>query len=187
MIHRPILSIVGLIVVLAVGLLAYSPLGRGFLTGAIQTLADIDGRRSAHPRFQEANFAANRALVAKIEALVEAGRIRLRPILMTTLTTVLGLLVTDSGKARNGVELTFMSSSASNHHQFVLVTGRPDTSGFNPINQISFMVDTLSDLRTVHNRALDHGATDMRVVTHGNAWSCYFKDPEGNTVGIVQQ
>ena len=22
----------------------------------------------------------------------------------------------------------------------------------------------------------------MRVVTHGNAWSCYFTDPEGNTV-----
>ena len=36
-----------------------------------------DGRRSAHPRFQEANFAANRALVAKIEALAalrELGR-----------------------------------------------------------------------------------------------------------------
>ena len=22
----------------------------------------------------------------------------------------------------------------------------------------------------------------MRVISHGNAWSCYFKDPEGNTV-----
>jgi catechol 2,3-dioxygenase len=97
-------------------------------------------------------------------------------------TTVLGLLVTDSGPGRNGVELTFLSSSPENHHQFVLVTGRPDTAGFNPINQISFMVDSLAELREVHRRALDHGATDMRVVSHGNAWSCYFKDPEGNTV-----
>lgn len=105
-----------------------------------------------------------------------------KPKLEKFYTTVLGLVVTDSGPGRNGVELTFMSASPGNHHQMVLATGRPDTAGFNPINQISFMVDSLSDLRTVHNRALDLGATDMRVVTHGNAWSCYFKDPEGNTI-----
>lgn len=97
-------------------------------------------------------------------------------------TTVLGLMVTDSGTARSGMELTFLSASPGNHHQFVLVGGRPDTSGFNPINQISFMVNSLADLRVVHHRALDNGATDTRVISHGNAWSCYFKDPEGNTV-----
>ena len=53
---------------LGIGFVAYSPLGRGFLTGAIQSLADVDGRRSAHPRFQADNFARNRELVAKIEA-----------------------------------------------------------------------------------------------------------------------
>jgi catechol 2,3-dioxygenase len=37
-------------------------------------------------------------------------------------------------------------------------------------------------LRVVHGLALENGATDMRVISHGNAWSCYFKDPEGNTV-----
>jgi catechol 2,3-dioxygenase len=97
-------------------------------------------------------------------------------------TTVLGLLVTDSGTARSGMELTFMSSNPGNHHQLVIVGGRPDTKGFNPINQISFMVDSLDDLREVHRRALDNGATGMRVTSHGNAWSCYFQDPEGNTV-----
>jgi catechol 2,3-dioxygenase len=97
-------------------------------------------------------------------------------------TTVLGLLITDSGTGRGGTELTFMSANPGNHHQMVLVSGRPDTSGFNPIQQISFMVDTLADLREVHGRALANGATDMRVVSHGNAWSCYFKDPEGNTL-----
>src|SRR5713226_2431389 len=34
---------------LGIGFVAYSPLGRGFLTGAIKTLADVDGRRAAHP------------------------------------------------------------------------------------------------------------------------------------------
>jgi aryl-alcohol dehydrogenase-like predicted oxidoreductase len=54
---------------LGIGFVAYSPLGRGFLTGAIRTLADVDGRRAAHPRFQEANFSQNRRLVARIETI----------------------------------------------------------------------------------------------------------------------
>ena len=97
-------------------------------------------------------------------------------------TEVLGLMVTDKGEARSGMHLTFLSGSQGNHHQVVLVTGRPDTSGFNPIQQISFMIDSLADLREVHQRALALGASDMRPVSHGNAWSIYFKDPEGNTV-----
>ena len=52
---------------LGIAFVAYAPLGRGFLTGAIQTFGDIDGRRAAHPRFQKENFDQNRALVAKIE------------------------------------------------------------------------------------------------------------------------
>jgi catechol 2,3-dioxygenase len=105
-----------------------------------------------------------------------------KPRLVDFYTNVLGLLVTDSGTARSGVDLTFMSASPGNHHQLVLASGRPDTGGFNPINQISFLVDSLSDLREVHGRALEKGATEMRVISHGNAWSCYFKDPEGNVV-----
>ncbi|HEX2941477.1 MAG TPA: aldo/keto reductase [Rhodopila sp.] len=54
---------------LGIGFVAYSPLGRGFLTGAIKTFADVDGRRAAHPRFQQENFDQNRALVAKIEEI----------------------------------------------------------------------------------------------------------------------
>ena len=53
---------------LGISFVAYSPLGRGFLTGALRTLDDIDGRRAQHPRFQAEHFAANRALVEKIEA-----------------------------------------------------------------------------------------------------------------------
>jgi len=54
---------------LGIGFVAYSPLGRGFLTGAIQEFSQVDGRRGAHPRFQEENFATNRTLVAKVEDL----------------------------------------------------------------------------------------------------------------------
>jgi catechol 2,3-dioxygenase len=105
-----------------------------------------------------------------------------KPLLERFYTSVLGLVVTDQGVTRTGMDLTFLSANPGNHHQLVLVAGRPDTSGFNPINQISFMVDSLADLREVHRRALEHGATSMRVICHGNAWSCYFGDPEGNVV-----
>lgn len=54
---------------LGIAFVAYSPLGRGFLTGALKDLSDIDGRRSQHPRFQAEHFAANRALVVGIEAI----------------------------------------------------------------------------------------------------------------------
>ncbi len=56
---------------LGVGLVAYSPLGRGFLTGAVRTLDDLapdDFRRHA-PRFQESALAANLRLVEQVEAL----------------------------------------------------------------------------------------------------------------------
>ena len=59
---------------LGIGFVAYSPLGRGFLTGALKTLEDVDGRRAAHPRFQAGNFAHNRQLVDKIEAVAAEKR-----------------------------------------------------------------------------------------------------------------
>ena len=54
---------------LGIGFVAYSPLGRGFLTGTIRELSQIDGRRSAHPRFQAQNFDRNRGLAAALEEI----------------------------------------------------------------------------------------------------------------------
>jgi aryl-alcohol dehydrogenase-like predicted oxidoreductase len=50
---------------------AYSPLGRGFLSGRIQSPAEIpeDDRKRQHPRFQGENFDHNRQLVGRIEAI----------------------------------------------------------------------------------------------------------------------
>ncbi len=56
---------------LGIGFVGYSPLGRGFLTGTIKELAQVDGRRAAHPRFQGDNFTHNRALIARFEALAD--------------------------------------------------------------------------------------------------------------------
>ncbi|HYU94754.1 MAG TPA: aldo/keto reductase [Sphingomicrobium sp.] len=61
---------------LGIGYVAYSPLGRGFLTGQIQSPDDFpdDDFRKFHPRFQGANFEKNIALVREVEALAAEKR-----------------------------------------------------------------------------------------------------------------
>jgi aryl-alcohol dehydrogenase-like predicted oxidoreductase len=56
---------------LGIGFVAYSPLGRGFLTGAIRSVDDLadDDYRRGSPRFQGENFQRNLDLVAKVEGL----------------------------------------------------------------------------------------------------------------------
>jgi aryl-alcohol dehydrogenase-like predicted oxidoreductase len=62
---RPVLTELG------IGLVAYSPLGRGFLTGQITSTDNLapDDFRRANPRFQGANLEANLALLGKVEAI----------------------------------------------------------------------------------------------------------------------
>jgi aryl-alcohol dehydrogenase-like predicted oxidoreductase len=58
---------------LGIGFVAYSPLGRGFLTGQIRRIEDLpenDYRRHA-PRFQGENFARNLELVAAVERIAQ--------------------------------------------------------------------------------------------------------------------
>jgi aryl-alcohol dehydrogenase-like predicted oxidoreductase len=56
---------------LGIAFVAYAPLGRSFLTGQVKSPEDIpaDDRRRDHPRFQDANFARNRALVERVETI----------------------------------------------------------------------------------------------------------------------
>lgn len=82
------------------------------------------------------------------------------------------------------VQLVFLSRDPDTHHQIALVSGRPQSLAFNPINQISLKVPDLASLRRFHARLLAAGATDMQVATHGNAVSLYCRDPEGNRLEI---
>ena len=58
---------------LGIGYVAYSPLGRGFLTGQIKSPDDFadDDFRKNHPRFQGANFEKNIQLVREVEAMAQ--------------------------------------------------------------------------------------------------------------------
>jgi len=96
---------------------------------------------------------------------------------------VLGLTVTDRGLSTSSrLPITFMSSSPDQHHQFVMVQGR-DKGAPSTINQLSFKVSSLKELREVAAKATTRGLK-LRQTSHGNAWSVYFPDPEGNFVEV---
>ena len=63
---------------LGIGFVAYSPLGRGFLTGQIKRFEDLaaDDYRRRSPRFQGDNFQRNIELVRRIEAIAAKKRCR---------------------------------------------------------------------------------------------------------------
>jgi aryl-alcohol dehydrogenase-like predicted oxidoreductase len=70
---------------LGIGYVAYSPLGRGFLTGTItkpSDLGDTDARSRRYPRFESENLAKNLFLVERVQAIaarkgVKAGQLAL--------------------------------------------------------------------------------------------------------------
>jgi aryl-alcohol dehydrogenase-like predicted oxidoreductase len=58
---------------LGIGIVPFSPLGRGFLTGAVTSVRDLpaDDMRRGLPRFAEGNFERNIAIVEALRALAE--------------------------------------------------------------------------------------------------------------------
>ena len=102
-------------------------------------------------------------------------------------TRLLGFTVTDRGDLetpRGKVFLVFLSRDPKEHHQIVLASGRPGELGFNPINQISFRMADFAGLREMHRRLQAEGVAELSPVSHGNALSVYFRDPEGNRIEL---
>jgi len=82
-------------------------------------------------------------------------------------------------------ELAFLTRDPTEHHQLVFLAGKPKDLAFNVINQISFRVNALADLRAYWHLLQDESeASDIYAFSHGNAWSVYFHDPEGNRCEI---
>jgi len=98
-------------------------------------------------------------------------------------TRVLGFAVTDRGNL-GSIKIVFLSRDAREHHQIILATGRPEGGGFNPINQISFRMADFAGLREMHRRLEKEGVGELSPVSHGNALSLYFRDPEGNRIEL---
>lgn len=100
---------------------------------------------------------------------------------------VLEFTVTDRGQlpgAHGPVDLVFLSRDPDEHHQIVLISGRPREISFNVINQISLKADGLATLKEMHRRVQREKTSDITPVTHGNSLSLYVRDPEGNRLEL---
>jgi catechol-2,3-dioxygenase len=92
---------------------------------------------------------------------------------------VFGFVISDI-KRRADRSIVFLTSQPDVHHQFVLASGRDLNDQSRVINQISFRVANLSELKRIGAAIKRESLHDVDVITHGIAWSIYFRDPEGN-------
>jgi len=99
-------------------------------------------------------------------------------------TRFLGFVVSDRGPNPHG-EIVFLTRDPSEHHQFVMASGRPTDLPFNLINQLSFRVDSLATLRALYQGLKNEPVAILGPITHGNALSVYFHDPEKNRVELL--
>ena len=101
-------------------------------------------------------------------------------------TRVLKFVVSDRGDREQNGSIVFMTRDAREHHQLVFATGRPTDLTFSIVQQISFRVDSLATLRELFHAVQKEPIQKMLgPVTHGNALSVYFLDPEGNRVELL--
>ncbi len=102
-------------------------------------------------------------------------------------TRVLGFRVTDRGPVggEGSPEIIFMSQDPAEHHQMAFLPVRRDEAPSNTVNHFAFRLDTMDELRTLGKTVIDdERTTNVNPLTHGNTWSIYFSDPEGNGIEI---
>ena len=98
-------------------------------------------------------------------------------------TGIMGLTVTDDGRYGDPEQrIVFLSSDPTEHHEFVLADPPAGDGETVHVQQMSFLLDNLDDLREMHGRVVGAGINIDRMLTHGNAWSIYFQDPSTNRI-----
>ena len=97
---------------------------------------------------------------------------------------IFGLVVTDRGHSARGFDIAFLSRDPIEHHQIAIASGRPKDAVHTTINQISFRVTGLEELRQYYPWVVKERVKKLDPRNHGNAWSIYFADPEDNRVEL---
>jgi len=95
---------------------------------------------------------------------------------------ILGLTISDEDLERG---ICFLSAAPeAEHHELALVQAKEPAQKTHNVQQVSFKVKALDDVRAYYHRLLDAGVKIDRTVTHGIACSVYFYDPEDNRVEL---
>src|SRR4029079_3506155 len=83
-------------------------------------------------------------------------------------TRVMGFVVSDHGTGRSGDRAGLMPHSTEGPQQFVLFDGKPQDLTYNPVNQISYRLDSLDTLKAYRRTLIKEGITEHRVTDHRN-------------------
>lgn len=118
--------------------------------------------------------------MAKVTGLGHFGIfVKDMPKMIDFYVNVLGLTLTDRGTEDR---IVFLSGHPETEHHEIALAKSADQK--TDAGQISFHVDSLEDLRTLYRRIGAYGCEFDRVVNHGIAFGCYFRDPEANRVEV---
>ena len=99
------------------------------------------------------------------------------PMMVEFYTSLLGLTLTDQGP-----KIAFLSARPEEEHHELALALSPDRH--TDPQQVSFTCATLSDLREFYRQVVERNLRINHVVSHGNAFGCYFHDPEDNMVEV---
>jgi len=95
---------------------------------------------------------------------------------------VMGLTITDEDLDRG---ICFLSADPeAEHHEVALARAKDPSQKTQNVQQVSFKVGSMDDVRAFYHRLQAEGLKIDRTVTHGIACSVYFYDPEDNRIEL---
>jgi len=93
---------------------------------------------------------------------------------------ILGMNISD--RSSRGTVFMTAQDRLQEHHELLLAPGREGDGKV--LQQISFRCASLADVKEFYRIFLERQVPIQRVVTHGNAVSIYFEDPDANSVEV---
>ncbi len=100
-------------------------------------------------------------------------------------TNALGFQITDRGPlGPDGPEVIFMSQDPKEHHQIGMVATKDNDDPPNSVNHFAFRVETFAEVKELNELLAPMDGIEITPLTHGNALSIYFNDPEGNGLEV---
>ena len=101
-------------------------------------------------------------------------------------TEVLDFKVTDSTDyEKDGEGVVFLSQDRDvEHHQLAFASAQklPNKS---PVAHFAFRTESLDDVKVLISKLRGSDSTmSIRLVSHGNTWSIYFRDPDSNGIEV---
>jgi catechol-2,3-dioxygenase len=94
-------------------------------------------------------------------------------------TQALGFAVTDRSESGG---MVFLSRNPVEHHQLVLAAA--DGGDGKRLDHIAFRAGSLGEIRACARLVGAMPEAGLQPVSHGNSWSLYFRDPDGNRLEV---